>query len=445
MYVVDSSADEPIMLIDKHIGYDELDGMGVDGALFQQELLQLDGLGKKRIRVWINSPGGTVVNGYSIYNAILKSKTPVDTYCYGIAASIAGVIFQAGRKRIMADYGILMYHNPFGGESSDGIEAMRQSICTMITKRSGMSSDDCEKMMNRDTFILADEAVRTGMADEIEESMDYNKKRLTPASVNNSTKSYWRESKMRLNRILNKKDNQNPDLKFIDEMIPHHEMALEMVDEFYSKVKDPELKKLMAHIKSSQTDEISVMKGFRESIINNKTSNKYNTKNMQKVTNKLSLNPEASEDAAVIAIDAILNRASKAEDLLVVTNKKSTEDMDKMKNDLDEAEDKFKKMKDAYDALKKEKDEADEAAKTKDAKNMVAGFVKTGAIKNEAGIIAKWEATAKADLEGTKNLLESIPINKKASKIEVEAEGEAPKRSFQGAMIEINNRTQIKG
>src|SRR5580693_4406944 len=137
MYCTDTSAEEPIMLINKHIGFDEKDGQGIDGSLFQAELLALDRIGKKRIQVWINSPGGTVMDGYNIYNAILKSDTKVDTYCVGICASIAAVIFQAGRKRIMADYGLLMYHNPYGGTGGDELDAMRNSICTMIAVSTG--------------------------------------------------------------------------------------------------------------------------------------------------------------------------------------------------------------------------------------------------------------------------------------------------------------------
>ena len=62
------------MLIDKHIGFDEKDGQGIDGSLFLNELLLLDTLGKKRIQVWICSEGGVVMDGYKIYNGILKTK-----------------------------------------------------------------------------------------------------------------------------------------------------------------------------------------------------------------------------------------------------------------------------------------------------------------------------------------------------------------------------------
>jgi len=106
IYCIDQNSDEPIMLINTHIGFDEADGMGIDGALFQKELLFLDTLGKKRIQVWINCVGGIVMDGYNIGSAILKTKTPVDTYNVGIAASIAGVLFMCGRNRVMMDYAL---------------------------------------------------------------------------------------------------------------------------------------------------------------------------------------------------------------------------------------------------------------------------------------------------------------------------------------------------
>src|SRR5206468_3552386 len=106
-------------------------------------------------------PGGLVSDGYNIYNAILKSQTKVDTYCTGMAASIAGVIFQAGRNRIMADYGILMYHNPFGGDN-DAINAITDSIATMIAGRCGKDKDAVLLIMHDTTFIRAEDALANG-------------------------------------------------------------------------------------------------------------------------------------------------------------------------------------------------------------------------------------------------------------------------------------------
>jgi ATP-dependent Clp endopeptidase proteolytic subunit ClpP len=173
-YVVDASADEPIMLLNKHVGFDTDDGMGIDGAEFQSELLRLDTMGKKRIQIWINSPGGVIVDGFAIYNAILKTKTKVDTYNVGIAASIAAVIFQAGRKRLMADYAILMYHNALGGDESQ-LGIFNAAITSMI-QRSGMSREQIVKMMSAETFLNANEALKEGLVDEIEASVNFNRK-----------------------------------------------------------------------------------------------------------------------------------------------------------------------------------------------------------------------------------------------------------------------------
>lgn len=197
LYTIDVESEEPIMLINKHIGFDNDEGQGVDGSLFQEELLRLDGLGKKRIQVWINSPGGVVMDGYNIYNAILKSKTKVDTYNVGIAASIAAVIFQAGRKRIMADYSLLMYHNPYGGDSVE-LKKMRESIGVMISERTGKSLEEVLKIMDRTTWITASEALLSGFTDEVEYSKDNNTK-------HGNAKAMWESGKAIANSILKPK------------------------------------------------------------------------------------------------------------------------------------------------------------------------------------------------------------------------------------------------
>lgn len=203
LYTQDSTADEPIMLINKHIGYSEKDGQGVDGSLFQEELLYLDSLGKKAIQVWINSPGGSVVDGYNIYTAICDSKTKVDTYGCGVMASIAGVIFQAGRKRIMNDYSWLLYHNATGGSSSD-LRTINNSIATMIASRCGKTEEEVLGMMNRTTIIRPAEAYKENLCDEVRYSSTKNMKH---GSKNNIT-AMWEESNLILNSILKPKHKQ---------------------------------------------------------------------------------------------------------------------------------------------------------------------------------------------------------------------------------------------
>lgn len=340
LYCIDPLAEEPIMLIDRHIGFDEEAGMGIDGSLFQRELMQLDGLGKKRIQVWINSPGGIVMDGYNIYNAILKSKTKVDTYCVGIAASIAAVIFQAGRTRYMADYAKLMYHNAHGGDNKQ-LGVLNDSIAVMVASRSNKPKEDVLKMMDRTTWIGAGEAFSSGFCDVIEASNEYNRKRVTATEP----KMMWKQSAEVLNSILN---------------------------------------------------------------TNNKTM-------LTKVTNKLGLVESANEDAILNAITAIENKAVKFES-----------DLTEAKNKLAEKESELTTAKNELDTLKAEKEAAEKAQKEAEDKavevkatNMVKGYATQGKIKNDEATIAKWTNLAKADYEGTEQMLKELPTFKAANRIEV--------------------------
>ena len=174
-YIVDENADEPIMLLNREIGQE--DGM-VSGADFQEQLMYLDSLGKKRIQVWINSVGGSVVDSYNIYNAILKSNTPVDTYNVGICASMAGAIFMAGRKRIMSDYAKLMMHPVQGSTDTKAYQSFMNSISEMISAKSNLSAEEVTNMMQSTTWLGAEECIAKNLCTSIEKTTDSNKKYL---------------------------------------------------------------------------------------------------------------------------------------------------------------------------------------------------------------------------------------------------------------------------
>ncbi len=195
-YTVDVTAEKPVMLINKHIGFDETDGVGIMGDQFQAELMALDAMGKTGITVVINSPGGTVIDGMSIYSAILDSTIPVDTKCVGIAASIAGVIFQAGKNRIMSDYGLLMYHNPEGGDDEE-LNKLRESLITMITSRTGKTADEVSAMMDKTTWITAGEALGSGLCDSVEDSETKN-------ALSTDVKMAWKQADAIVNTAFKK-------------------------------------------------------------------------------------------------------------------------------------------------------------------------------------------------------------------------------------------------
>jgi ATP-dependent Clp endopeptidase proteolytic subunit ClpP len=382
-YTVNVDSDEPIMLINRHIGYDETDGYGIMGDLFQAELLALDDMGKKRIQVWINSVGGIVMDGYNIYNAILKTKTKVDTYCMGIAASMAAVIFQAGRKRIMADYSQLMYHNPFGGDDKKSLDAMGNSLVKMISTRSGKPEDEVSKMMDKTTWIGASDAFAQGLCDEIEVSSEQNKKRLVPSNA----KAMWKEASTVLNSLI---PIQNTTMKKVANKLGLNPEASEDA--------------IVEGINSLQTRATAAETKLTE------------------VQNKAKDDEKAHAEAMAAKETEIKN--------LKDSIKKNEDELNKMKSDKEAADKKAK--------------EADEAAKEEKAKNMVTGYARMGKIKNDEATIKSWTAKAKDDFAGVETMLKDIPVNKINNKIDTsrDSDGKPVGYSAAGVMAQIANKTR---
>lgn len=346
IYCVDPTAEEPIMLLNKHIGFDAEEGMGIDGSQFQAELMALDSMGKKRIQVWINSPGGSVMDGMAIYDAILKSKTKVDTYCSFMAASIAAVIFQSGRTRTMADYALLMYHNPYGVDDKETIAKMKASLVTAIAQRGGHDEASVSAAMDATTWMNAGEAMAKGFCDKIEPSADYNRKRAIPAS--GDAKAMVKVGNLIMNSLLNEK------------------------------------------VKS---------------------------KKMIKVTNKLKLNAEASEDAILDAITAIENKAATDAKASTDEIKALKDKLEAQEKELAETKDKLTTLEADKEKLDKEKKEAEDAANAVEVKNMLDSFVKSGRIASDS--LPKWtEMSNKVGKDEVKAIIEALPLNKQAPKIE---------------------------
>lgn len=181
MYTVDVNSKEPIMLLNKQIGasFNEdgtSDGIEyIDGAKFQEELMYLDTLGKKRIQVYICSEGGSVLEAMKICGAILKTNTPVDTYNTGLCASSAGLIFMCGRKRIMSDYSLFMAH-PVSGGNEKSTNAFTSSISSIISQKSGIDNNVVGYMMASTTWLGASDCFANGICTEIEVTKESNVK-----------------------------------------------------------------------------------------------------------------------------------------------------------------------------------------------------------------------------------------------------------------------------
>ena len=158
---------------------------GIQGADFCKELLLLDSVGKTRIQIWINSIGGSVIDGYSIFAAMLKTKAKVDTYNIGVAASTAGWLFLGGRNRDMSDYATWMGHNPSSpdGEDSEIRRKFEEAIVKITSERTGMSLEETEKMLDKETYLTASECLASGFCDSITATSKQNVKRMTGAKT----------------------------------------------------------------------------------------------------------------------------------------------------------------------------------------------------------------------------------------------------------------------
>ena len=198
IYTIDPEETKPIILINKHIGrITNANGEveeGVMGEELQRELLELERMGKESVELWINSPGGVVSDGWSIYGTIRNTRLHVTGLNIGIAASTAGWIFEACHERIMMDYSIVMMHNPHGG-GDEGQREYTKSVATMLAARTGKTNKEIMQLMKATTFMTADEAFKSGFCDVIRES--------NGIAVNTeTTDSIWLQGNEILNSIL---------------------------------------------------------------------------------------------------------------------------------------------------------------------------------------------------------------------------------------------------
>jgi len=134
----------------------------------------------KDINFYINSPGGVITSGMSIYDVMQFVKCDVATYVMGQACSMGSFLAQAGTpgKRFMLPYARHMIHQPSGGaggKQSD-IEIQYKEITkmkTMLTElyvhhnTAGKTYEDFARDMDRDTFMSAQEALEYGLVDII--------------------------------------------------------------------------------------------------------------------------------------------------------------------------------------------------------------------------------------------------------------------------------------
>lgn len=156
--------------------YDAIGGYDINAKQFVDELKAVDA---ETIHLRINSPGGSVIDGNAIFNALKRHSARVVVHIDGLAASMASVIAMAGEEIRMADNALMMIHNPWTitmgdaddlRKDADLLDKMRDAIVTAYS-RSQYEPEELIAMMDEETWLTAQEALDGGFIDMIEDGL----------------------------------------------------------------------------------------------------------------------------------------------------------------------------------------------------------------------------------------------------------------------------------
>ncbi len=132
----------------------------------------------KDIFIYINSPGGIITSGMSIYDTMKFIKPDINTLCIGQACSMAAIILSSGKKnkRFSLPNARIMIHQPLGyskGQATDieihtkEILKIKKKITSLLSKNTGQTLEKIQKDTERDKFLSPKKALNYGIIDKI--------------------------------------------------------------------------------------------------------------------------------------------------------------------------------------------------------------------------------------------------------------------------------------
>jgi ATP-dependent Clp protease protease subunit len=157
-------------------------GMPVDDTVANMvvaQLLLLEGEDpEKDIKLYINSPGGSVTAGFAIYDTIQHIRSDVSTICLGQAASMGAFLLTAGKKgkRLALPHSRILIHQPLGGAQGQATDIeiqareilrIKRQLNELMAQHTGQSVKQIEKDTDRDNIMTAEEAKEYGLVDEV--------------------------------------------------------------------------------------------------------------------------------------------------------------------------------------------------------------------------------------------------------------------------------------
>ena len=182
--------------------YDEIGAYGVSAKAFLADLGKLPD--KAPLMLRLNSPGGSVFDAVAIYNALTRHAGNVTVSIDGIAASAASYIAMAGDEIIMPENAFLMIHDPSGmvmgtavdmRSMAEALDKIGASLLRGYAAKSGKAEKDIAKLMARETWLDATEALEMGFADtmaapvKMAASFDVSRFRNAPPEIVDAVKA----------------------------------------------------------------------------------------------------------------------------------------------------------------------------------------------------------------------------------------------------------------
>lgn len=218
--------------------FNEIGGMGTTSEMFARELDFANG---EDIEVRINSVGGEVQEGITIYNLLKSYEGNVKVIVDGWAASIASIIALGGDELVMNEGSFIMIHNPWTGmmgeakdlrQEADLLDLMTTELVNIYVNATGLDEEEIRAMMDDETWLNPTDAIEKGFANSVQ---TFNKVAAC-VSKDQKTKYFYKNAPMELSEMNQKEVIHNEvaeaELEVQEEALVEEEIAQEQEVEF---------------------------------------------------------------------------------------------------------------------------------------------------------------------------------------------------------------------
>ena len=215
--------------------FDEIGLWGITAKDFATALKEIPE--DHAITVRINSPGGSVFDGYAIFNALKARSAQITTKIEGLAASMASVIALAGSKVTAAANSIVMIHNPWSGVAGDSddlrkmadlLDKLTGQLVGIYAAKTGLPEGEVRAAMDAETWFTGSEAKEWGLVDEVTDeiqvaaSFDTSRFRNAPNDMAPAAKSETQPQDVaQLSAITAERDELKAKLETVETQAAH--------------------------------------------------------------------------------------------------------------------------------------------------------------------------------------------------------------------------------